>query len=121
MRSLSSYTDDEIKALNEKKSVLTQIHDIKVNYPMKAKRISELTKDLNKYKVKIAAVNYAEDPKTKEKAFLLQLLSSKDNRITDLIEWYTKTKSSQYKFTIEKIEFNEEKKIYSSELKVVLK
>ena len=121
MKKVKKLVDDEIKALDEKKSVLTQIHDIKVNYPMKAKRISELTKDLNKYQVKIGAVNYTEDAKTKEKTFTLHLLSSKDKRITNLIEWYTKTRSSQYKFTIEKIEFNEKKKIYSSELKVVLK
>ena len=121
MNKVKKLVDDENKALDEKKSVLTQIHDVKVNYPMKAKQISALTKDLNKYKVKLDEVHYTEDEKTKEKHFTLHLLSSKDNRITDLIEWYTKTKSSQYRFTIEKIEFNEEKKIYSSELKVVLK
>ena len=112
---------NENKALGEKKNVLTQIHNVKVNYPMKAKRIAALTKDLNKYKVKLEGLDYSEDAKTKEKEFRLHLLSSKDKRITNLIEWYTKTKSSQYRFTIEKIEFDEEKKIYSSELKVVLK
>ncbi len=113
--------DNEQKALDDKKSVLTQIHDVKVNYPMKAKRISALTKDLNKYKVKLNEITYKEDAKTNEKSFTLNLLSSKDKRITNLIEWYTKTKSSQYTFSIQKIEYDEEKKIYSSLLKVVLK
>ncbi len=113
--------DNEIKALEEKKNVLTQIHDVKVNYPMKAKRISDLTKDLNKYSVKLKDLHYSEDTKTKEKKFELHLLSSKDKRITDLIEWYTKTQAEKYRFTIEKIEFDKEKKIYSSVLKVVLK
>ena len=113
--------DNETKALDEKKNVLTKIHDVKVNYPMKAKRISDLTKDLNKYKVKLTELHYSEDAKTEEKQFLLHLVSSKDKRITDLIEWYTKTKSSKYRFTIERIDLNEEKKIYTSILKVVLK
>ena len=111
----------EIKALEDKKSVLSQIHDIKVNYPMKAKRISGLTKDLNKYKVKLDAIGYSENKDTNEKTFVLNLLSKKDKRITSLIEWYTKTKSSQYTFSIDRIEYNPESKIYSSVLKAVLK
>jgi len=121
MEKIKTLVLNEIKALDEKKSVLTQIHDVKVNYPMKAKRISSLTKDLNKYKVKLDEITYDENSETNEKKFTLRLLSSKDKRITNLIEWYTKTKSSQYTFSIEKIEFDEEKKIYSSLLKVVLK
>ncbi len=121
MEKIRTLVQNEIKALDDKKSVLTKIHDVKVNYPMKAKRISSLTKDINKYKVKLDEVSYSQDPETLEKSFTLHLLSSKDKRITNLIEWYTKTKSSQYKFSIQKIEFDEEKKIYASELKVVLK
>jgi len=118
---VKTLVQSEIKALDDKKSVLTKIHDVKVNYPMKAKRISDLTKDLNKYSVKVDTILYNEDPATKEKLFTLHLLSSKDKRITDLIEWYTKTQSSKYRFSIKTIEFDEEKKLYSSELKVVLK
>jgi hypothetical protein len=118
---LKTLVMNEIEALDEKKAVLKQIHDIKVNYPMKAKRITSLTKDLNKYKVKLDQILYAEDNVSNEKTFTMHLLSSKDKRITNLIEWYTKTKSSQYRFSIQKLEYDEEKKIYSSELKVVLK
>ncbi len=121
VKKVQTLVDNEVKALEEKKSVLTKIHDVKVNYPMKAKRISDLTKDLNKYQVKLKAIKYSEDAKTKEKMFLLSLVSSQDKRITDLIEWYTKTKSSNYRFTIERIELDTESKTYSSELKVVLK
>ena len=113
--------ENETKSLDEKKNVLTKIHDVKVNYPMKAKRISSLTKDLNKYKVKLSELHYSEDQKTLEKKFTLHLMSQKDKRITNLIEWYTKTLSSKYRFTIEKIEYDDATKIYSSELKVVLK
>lgn len=118
---IKTLVETEIKALDEKKAVLTQIHDIKVNYPMKAKRITELTKDLNKYKVKLDEILYNEDNTTREKAFTMHLLSSKDKRITNLIEWYTKTKSNDYRFSIQRLEYNEEKKVYASELKVVLK
>jgi hypothetical protein len=121
MNKVKKLVENENKALDEKKGVLTKIHDVKVNYPMKASRIADLTKDLNKYKVKLSEVHYTEDPKTNEKKFTLHLLSSKDKRLTNLVEWYTKTRSSQYKFSFEKIEFDGEKKIYSSELKVVLK
>jgi hypothetical protein len=121
VKKVQTLVDNEIKALNEKKNVLTKIHDVKVNYPMKAKRIADLTKDLNKYKVKLQELHYSEDAKTQEKQFLLHLVSSKDKRITNLIEWYTKTKSSKYRFTIERIALDEETKIYSSILKVVLK
>jgi len=121
MQKVKTLVQNEIKALDDKKSVLTKIHDVKVNYPMKAKRISSLTKDLNKYKVKLDEVSYSENPETNEKSFTLRLLSSKDKRITNLIEWYTKTKSSQYRFSIKEIKFDEKKKIYSSMLKVVLR
>lgn len=121
MEKVKKLVENENASLDEKKGVLTQIHDVKVNYPMKAKLISDLTKDLNKYQVNLEKLGYSEDAKTKVKEFSLHLLSSQDKRITDLIEWYTKTRSSQYKFSIKKIEFDKEKKIYSSELKVVLK
>ncbi|PHR58161.1 MAG: hypothetical protein COA44_04470 [Arcobacter sp.] len=121
MEKIKTLVLNEVKALNDKKSVLTQIHDIKVNYPMKAKRISSLTKDLNKYKVKLNAISYTENETTNEKLFLLSLVSKKDKPITNLIEWYTKTKSSQYRFSIHKIEYNEDDKRYYSELKAVLK
>jgi hypothetical protein len=121
MNKVKTLVENENKALDEKKGILTKIHDVKVNYPMKASRIAELTKDLNKYKVKLSEVHYIQDTKTNEKIFTLHLLSSKDKRLTNLVEWYTKTKSSQYKFSFEKIEFDPEKKLYSSELKVVLK
>jgi hypothetical protein len=121
MEKVKKLVENEQASLDEKKAVLTQIHNVKVNYPMKAKLISDLTKDLNKYQVKLEQLGYSEDAKTKEKEFTLNLLSSQDKRITNLIEWYTKTRSSQYKFSIKKIEFNPEKKTYSSELKVVLK
>jgi len=121
MEKVKTLVKNEQKSLDDRKNVLTQIHDVKVNYPMKAKAITELTKDLNKYKVKVEEILYQQDNKNKEKSFSLHLLSKKDKRITNLIEWYTKTQSGKYKFTIEKIEFNEDKKVYSSELKVVLK
>ncbi|HIC42719.1 MAG TPA: hypothetical protein EYO73_00010 [Sulfurimonas sp.] len=121
MEKVKTLVLNEVKALEDKKSVLTQIHDIKVNYPMKAKRITSLTKDLNKYRVKLDKVSYEESTEGHEKFFTLHLISKKDKPITNLIEWYTKTKSSQYKFSIKKIEYKEDEKRYYSELKVVLK
>lgn len=121
MNKVKALVDSEKKALEDKKSVLTQIHNVKVNYPMKAKDITDLTKYLNKYNVKLSELTYTQDKKTQNKQYLLYLVASKDKRITDLIEWYTKTQSKKYKFTIEKIILDEKSKMYYSELKVVLK
>mgnify|MGYP000117887754 CR=1 FL=1 len=46
---------------------------------MKAKRIADLTKDLNKYKVKLEELHYSEDAKTKEKQFLMHLHKTVEN------------------------------------------
>ncbi|MBU1927871.1 hypothetical protein KKG77_02605, partial [bacterium] len=44
----------------DKKNTLIKIHDVKANYPMKAKLLSTLTKDLNDYEVRLEALSYNE-------------------------------------------------------------
>ena len=99
-----------------KKNTLIKIHDVKVNYPMKAKLITLLSNDLNKYAVKIQEIKYAQEEKKKN--FTLSLASSKDKKITQLLEYLTKKHTNVFKFSLESILYDEPKKIYLSELKV---
>ena len=108
--------EEEVKSYTSKKSTLIKIHDVKVNYPMKAKLIASLTKDLNKYSVKLEKIVY--DQKDMKKKFTLSLVSSKDKKITQLLENLTKKYYNKFKFSIESIVYDEDIKLYLSELKV---
>jgi len=79
----------EKKEYNDKKNTLIKIHEVKVDYPMKAKLITAFTKDITKFKVKVESVSYAEDKKT-GKVLTLNLVSPKDREITKLVEYLTK-------------------------------
>jgi len=109
----------EKKEYTDKKNTLIKIHDVKVNYPMKAKLLSLLTKDLNKFGVKIASVAYTEDDKG-AKAFSFNLVATKDKKITKMIEYLTKTHEGKFTFSLEEIIYKKELKKYFSELKVTL-
>ncbi len=106
----------EEKEYNEKKATLIKIHDVKVNYPMKSKLLAQLTKDLNYYDVKVETWSYSEANETKN--FTLDLVSSSDKQITQLIEYLTKVYENKFNFFLEDISYNKENKKYFSELKV---
>jgi len=101
-----------------KKTTLVKIHDIKVNYPMKAKLLSMFTKDLNKFKIKVDSIAYNQDKDKKN--FILNLVSAKDKKITKMIEYLTKTYEGKYNFSLRRIELKDDPKYYFSELKVVI-
>ncbi len=117
---------DKVKALallaqekqeyKEKKETLIKIHDVKVNYPMKSKLLTQFTKDLNKYNVKLSTLSYMEGKDKKE--FNFNLVSSSDKRITQLIEYLTKIYENRFHFSLEEISYNKDSKKYFSELKV---
>ncbi len=101
-----------------KKETLVKIHDVKVNYPMKAKLLAVLIKDLNKFGVQINSITYGQSQKIK--FFTLNLISSKDENITRLIKHVTKIHTGKFSFSIQKIYYDEENKKYFCELRVVL-
>jgi hypothetical protein len=109
----------EKKEYNEKKNTLIKIHEVKVDYPMKAKLISTFTKDLNKFKVKVQSISYSENKKA-GKVFILNLVSSNDRAITKLVEYLTKIHTDKYNFNLEEINYDTKLKTYLSELKVKL-
>lgn len=109
---------EENQAYIDKKNTLIKIHDVKVNYPMKAKIMVDLTKDLNKFDVKLEKITYNEDEKAKN--FKLNLVSKNDKQITELIEFFTATHTGEFMFSLEEISYKEDEKKYFSEVKVVV-
>ena len=111
--------DEENTLFAERKATLIKIHDVKVNYPMKAEIMASLTRDLNRYDVGVSDIQYQQDDK--EKLFTFSLMARKDKQITDLIEFLTKSKTDRFHYNIEKIAYDEDSKFYRGDLKVVLK
>ncbi len=108
--------NQEKQNYEDKKITLVKIHDVKVNYPMKAKLLATLTKDLNKFKVNIESLSYSEN--NSSKAFSLNLVSKKDKSITKLLKYVTKLHEGEFNFSIQEISYEKESKRYFSELKV---
>ncbi|WP_294966901.1 hypothetical protein [Sulfurimonas sp.] len=106
----------EKKEYADKKATLIKIHDVKVNYPMKAKLLSLLTKDLNKFGINVNSIAYKENQKLR--VFTLNIISRKDKKITEMVEYLTKTHEGVFDFSLEHIEFKEKSRKYYSELKV---
>jgi hypothetical protein len=111
--------DAEQAEFNEKKRTLEKIHDVKVNYPMKAKIITAFSQDLNRHHVQMSDVKYTEDKNNK--VFTFYLVAKKDKYITNLLEFLTKKRGQKYHYVLEEIAFDDEKNIYLSEMKAVIK
>jgi len=103
---------------NSKKSTLIKIHDIKVNYPMKAKLLSILIKDMRKYNVSLESLSYFELGDKKQ--FIFNLVSLKNKNITNFIKYLTKEYKGKYTFYTENINYNDSHKKYFCILKVNL-
>ncbi len=111
----------ETKLLDVQNSVLTQIHDRKVKYPMKAMIIASLTKDLNKYRVHLSSLSYQDGQNAKDGFFTLEMLSHSEKRMTDMIEKLTKENLKNYRIHLEEIAYDDEASQYKSSLKVELR
>jgi len=119
LKAITKLVDAEKEELNRQMNTLSKIHDVKVNYPMKAKLITEFAADLNKYHVKLQNLKYNETDAFK--GFTFYMISKKDKDITRLLEYLTSKKTSRFHFVLEEIEFDEEKNRYLSEMKAVLR
>lgn len=108
--------EEEEKDFNDKKGTLIKIHEVKASYPMKAKILSGFTDDLNKFDVKLESLNYSELNSTKK--FEFDLVSSQDRKITQLLEHLTKNYEGEFAFTLNKIIYDKESKVYLGKLKV---
>ncbi len=113
--------NEELAEYDEKKNTLVKIHDVKVNYPMKASFVNTLSKELAKHNIKVGALNYTEDGESKSKKELaLELVSKSNINITKLLEDLTKSYEGQFSFALEKISFETNQQLYFSQLKVSL-
>lgn len=108
--------EDEKKDYTEKKNTLIKIHEVKVDYPMKAKLLAMFAKDLNRFHVNVDSVNYSQ-PKSK-KILSLHLVATKDRKITQLVEYLTTIYEGKFNFDLKEIKLDEDTNKYFSELKV---
>ncbi len=106
----------EIQEFQEKKETLKKVKKVKNDYLMKAAALSELTKDLNSYRVKVDSILYEEE--NDQKVFTLHLVSSKSIKITKLLSHITKKYEERYHFDLDDIFFDPKHKLYFSTLKV---
>ncbi|HLD23667.1 MAG TPA: hypothetical protein VJA83_06960, partial [Sulfuricurvum sp.] len=113
--------DEQMSAYKQKKDTLIQVHDKKVNYPMKAKIMADFTRSFNQYRVQLKTITYAEDLNDTKKTFTFGLTSSNTQDITALLKHLTDIKQDQYNFNLELISYDEDQKSYLSELKAVIK
>jgi hypothetical protein len=110
--------DNEKGEFDAKKETLEKIHDVKVNYPMKAKILTAFTADFNRFNVRLKSAKYSE---ADNKTFTFSLTARTDKRITALLEYLTSAKTKEYKFLLETITFDEGASRYHAELKAVLR
>ncbi|QOP40920.1 hypothetical protein [Sulfurimonas marina] len=116
-KSLQLLTKEETE-YNEKKNTLIKIHEVKVDYPMKAKLLATFTKEMSKFYVKATKTYYHE--KDSKQILTIDLAAKTDRRITRLVEHLTKVYEGKYTFELEEILLNTDSKMYLSELKVKL-
>ncbi len=98
-----------------KKMTLKKIKHVKNDYIMKAKELTKLTKDLNRFDVKVKNIAYGEN--NTSRTFTFDLVASNSTKITKLIKHVTKAHQSDYKFDLKKIKYDDEAKVYFSTLK----
>ena len=117
-KEVTSLLNEEKKEYNEKKATLIKIHDVKANYPMKAKIIASFTRYFNLYDVEAKAISY--DEEKDEKSFNLYLVAQSDKDITKLVKHLTQDFKAEYKFSLEKIYLEKNSHKYFTELQVTI-
>ncbi len=112
--------DEQTTAYKQKQDTLIQIHEKKVNYPMKAKIMADFTRSFAQYRVQLKTIGYQEEA-NQSKTFTFGLTSSSTQDITALLKHLTETKRDKYDFDLQLISYSEDEKSYLSELKAVIK
>ena len=102
----------ESDKLDFRKKLLSEIHNKKTKYSMKALILVELIDISNNYKSKISIIDYNENDIT------LFIQNKDEKKITEFIEELTRL--NKYKITTDKIEKDTDKNIYLSQIVVGL-
>lgn len=112
--------DEQKTSYKQKQDTLTQVHEKKVDYPMKAKIMADFTRSFNQYRVQLKTIAFTED-QNNTKTFIFGLTSASTQDITALLKHLTESKRDQYEFNLELISYDEVQKSYLSQLKAVIK
>lgn len=112
--------DEQKAAYKQKQDTLAQVHEKKVNYPMKAKIAADFTHSFNQYRVKLKSFAYNEENNGSIKLFSFMLTAQNTQDITALLKNLTSTKKDKYDFDLKLISYDGNS-TYLSELKAVLK
>ena len=102
----------ESDKLDFRKKLLTEIHNKKIDYSMKALILVELINISNKYQSKISDIVYSENDMT------LSIENRNEKKITEFIKELTKLQ--KYKITTDKIKKDEESKLFFSQIVIGL-
>ncbi|MFZ3052687.1 MAG: hypothetical protein WA099_04700 [Sulfuricurvum sp.] len=117
--------DEQKASYKQKQDTLSQVHDKKVNYPMKAKIVADFSRSFNQYRVKLNSLGYSEivneENNTSSKTFSFILNAKNTQDITALLKHLTATKKDTYDFDLKLISYDGNNTGYLSELKAVLK
>jgi len=114
LKKVTDLLDAEKKDLQEKKSTLIKIKEIKSGYVMKAKILTAFTKELNTFNVKVRELGYHE--KENSKKFFFELVAKDSSNITKLLKHLTDIYQDEFKFDLNKIIYDPETKFYYSRL-----
>lgn len=112
--------DEQRTSYKQKQDTLTQVHEKKVDYSMKAKIMADFTRSFNQYRVQLKNIAYNEENNGSTKTFTFGLVSSSTQNITALLKHLTDTKKGKYNFNLNLISYDEEAKSYLGELKAVI-
>ncbi len=109
--------DNEFSKLSFREKLLNQIYSKKIHYPMKIELLVEIFEKINKYRCKIYNVKIGTD-KDNKMFMVLSVFSRRDKNITEFIRALTQMK--KYSVSTKEIKKDNKKKIYLSDIKVVL-
>ena len=117
--------DEQKTSYKQKQDTLIQVHEKKVNYPMKAKIIADFSRSFNQYRIKLNSLGYTEvineENNISSKFFSFMLTAKNTQDITALLKHLTATKKDNYDFDLKLISYDGNNTGYLSELKAVLK
>jgi hypothetical protein len=117
LQKLQKLVNAEKKKFEDKKTTLAQINRVKNSYIMKADILTTLTKDFNKFDIRLESLGYTEEKGKKE--FTFNLVSKNSTNITELLKYITDVHQNSFRFSIDKIIFDKESKRYFSQLKAI--
>ncbi len=115
-KSVQSKLAKEDNKLNFKKTLLEEIYNKKIHYPMKVSALVRIFQEINAHHCKIYNVKITTDKKLVIMVF--SVFSRKDKNVTELIKELTKIK--KYDISTKEIKKDPKKSIYLSDIKVVI-